>query len=314
MRLALVPAAIALLAAVLLQPAAGSRGAVAALDQKIGALVHDASLLYSRGANVTSIVQLLDEAAKRINRGDYSGAEAAVASAASTVEALKAGVRGIHLRMVVRRYGLAAAALALAPAAYILIPRVYLYLWFRARRGWIVSTRPAGRSRSSLIMDEEVFAVIMAVIVVASVFTAAMILRPRSIEPFTALGLLNEECKIGYYPAEAYPGENLTLCIFVDNHMGEPIYYKVVYKVGNGSTLPSNTTPSPEPPLMEWRGVLGDGGNTTFRVVVPVEPPRGLMGQRAALIFELWVYDPGKGGWVYTGRWNHLYLKLVSPG
>ena len=165
-----------------------------------------------------------------------------------------------------------------------------------------------------MILDDEVFAVLMAIVVVASVFTAAQILRPEVVEPFTAIGLLNERCKIGDYPREVILGENITLCIFVTNYMGRPIYYRVVYRIGTNETLPTNTTPSPEPEIMEWRGVLGHGDNATFKVVVPVQYPEGKRVDRVALIFELWIYDLDNNRWVYTGRWNHLYVKPVSTG
>ncbi len=165
-----------------------------------------------------------------------------------------------------------------------------------------------------MIMDSEVQAVIVALAVVASVFAAASLLRPEVTEPFEAIGLLDESCKIGYYPSELVVGGNATLCIFVSNYMGHPIYYKVVYKIGLNTTLPTNTTPSPEQAVMEWRGVLEHGGNTTFLVEVPFKPPEAYAGRdRVALIFELWNYDAERGEWVYTGRWVHLYVKPVKP-
>ncbi|PLJ76894.1 DUF1616 domain-containing protein [Infirmifilum sp. SLHALR2] len=163
-----------------------------------------------------------------------------------------------------------------------------------------------------MILDEEVFAVILAVVTVASVFAAAQLLRPEVQEPFTALGLLDAQCRIGDYPRRVIPGQPTDLCVFVYNHEGRPIYYKVVFRVGTNGTIPSNSTPSPELPIAEWRGALAHGENATFRVSVAV--PQGFNGSRAALIFELWVYNATEGGWVYTGRWTHLYVDVVRPG
>ncbi len=163
-----------------------------------------------------------------------------------------------------------------------------------------------------MILDEEVLAVLLAIITVASVIAAAQLLRPGVTEPFTALGLLNSQCKIGDYPKRVVLGQRVDLCIFVSNYEGRPIYYKVVYRVGTNRTIPSNSTPSPEPPLAEWRGVLAHGGNTTFTVSVSV--PQWFNGSRAALIFELWVYNTTAWEWRYTGRWTHLYVDVVKPG
>jgi len=164
-----------------------------------------------------------------------------------------------------------------------------------------------------VILDDEVFAVIMAIVVVASIFAFAMVISPSTSEPFTAIGLLNSECKIGEYPVRAVLGDNVTLCIFVDNHMGRPIYYRVVYKIGSSSQLPTNTSPSPSPEVLEWRGVLDNGINTTFKVVVPVWYGGGEATNRSTMIFELWVYNTDRSSWEYTGRWVHLHIELMSP-
>lgn len=161
-----------------------------------------------------------------------------------------------------------------------------------------------------MILDEEVFAVLLAIITIASIFAAAQMLRPEVTEPFTALGLLNSECKIGDYPGRVLEGQSIDLCLYVYNHEGRPIYYKVVFKVGTNQTIPSNSTPSPEPPLAEWRGALANDENATFRVSVTL--PSNFDGSRAALIFELWVYNTTTKSWQYTGRWTHLYVDVVK--
>jgi len=158
-----------------------------------------------------------------------------------------------------------------------------------------------------MIFDDEVLAVVLALIVVGSVFGVAELLRPRVTEPFTALGLLNENLKIGDYPTKVVAGQNITLGIFVDNHMGYPIYYRVVFKIGTNTTLPTNSTESPMPPLESWEGFLDHGENATFLIRIHVDEPG-----RKALIFELWTYDPEADEWVYTGRWNHLYVDVVE--
>jgi len=164
-----------------------------------------------------------------------------------------------------------------------------------------------------VLLDEEVLAVVLAITIVASVIGIAMVLKPSNPEPFIAIGLLNEHCRIGAYPRYVAPNQNLTLCIFIDNHLGKPIYWMIIYKVGNSSTIPTNTTPSPAKPLREWRGVLDNNENTTFLVRVPIEIPKPLEGEkRIALIFELWIYNTTSNRWIYSGRWTHLYVEVVK--
>lgn len=160
------------------------------------------------------------------------------------------------------------------------------------------------------VLDSEVFAVILAVVIVGSAVGIAQLLRSEVVEPFTALGLLNQDCKIGEYPKYAFAGGELELCVFVYNHMGYPILAKVMYKLGTESDLPTNTTPSRLNPIKNFTVLVPHGGNETFKVKLPVpeNPPEA---DRVAVILELWIYDLESGRWVYSGRWNHLYVEVV---
>jgi uncharacterized membrane protein len=162
-----------------------------------------------------------------------------------------------------------------------------------------------------MILDDEVFAVIMAIVIIGSVLGVISIIGVSSGERFTAIGLLNEECKIGSYPAQVNIGSNLTLCLYVYNHMDRPIYYKIIYKVGSNNTLPTNTSPSSEPVIDSWKGLLNNNENLTMKVEIPVRIAGNVSSSRVALIFELWIYDIDSGNWIYTGRWVHLYVSLT---
>jgi uncharacterized membrane protein len=161
-----------------------------------------------------------------------------------------------------------------------------------------------------VLLDDEVFAVLTAVVIIASVLGVAMVVRDElGGEMFTAIGLLDENCRIGDYPRYAYPNQTLRLCLYIYNHMGKPVYWRVVYKVGDNTTLPTTNTTSPRPAMAEWRGVLDHGLNATRRIEVVVgEPP--VNATRVALIFELYTYNTAEGRWEYTGRWVHLYINI----
>jgi uncharacterized membrane protein len=159
-----------------------------------------------------------------------------------------------------------------------------------------------------LRFDEEVFAVLLALAVVGSVFSIAVMFRPSVTEPFTALGLLDENCMIGHYPKTIVAGENVTLCIYVFNYNGTPIHYKVVFKLGDRNTIPTNTTPLNMTPIESWEGVLSHNESTTFKVRVNINST----GINRALIFELWLQNPITGEWFYSGRWVHLYVNVTE--
>jgi uncharacterized membrane protein len=160
-----------------------------------------------------------------------------------------------------------------------------------------------------MLLDEEVFAVILALSITASALGIALTLKPGNPEPFTAIGLLNEECKIGRYPAAVVNGSSVRLCISVANYLGHPAYFKVVYKLATNETLPNSAAPSPEQAVMEWRVLLNNGEEIVFPITIPVHTLRGEF--HIALVFELWVYNTSASGWSYTGRWNHLYINIV---
>ncbi|MFZ8794654.1 MAG: hypothetical protein ACO2O2_12335 [Acidilobaceae archaeon] len=106
-----------------------------------------------------------------------------------------------------------------------------------------------------MLLDDEVFAVLTAVVIVASVLGVAMVVRDElGGERFTAIGLLDENCRMGDYPRYAYLNQTLRLCLYIYNHMGKPVYWRVVYKVGDNTTLPTTNTTSPRPAMAEWRG------------------------------------------------------------
>uniref|UniRef100_A0A7J3I8N0 DUF1616 domain-containing protein n=1 Tax=Ignisphaera aggregans TaxID=334771 RepID=A0A7J3I8N0_9CREN len=158
------------------------------------------------------------------------------------------------------------------------------------------------------LLDEEVFAVIIAISVVGSAVAIAQILRPEIVEPFQAMGLLSEDLVIGDYPRIVYPRQNLSLGIFIYNHRPYPILVQVRYKIGNSTTLPTNTTPSPEPTIKIFEFLVDVKKNITQRVTVPIAVNKS--ANRVALIFELWIYSIEEREWVYTGIWNHIYVDV----
>lgn len=158
-----------------------------------------------------------------------------------------------------------------------------------------------------MILDEEVFAVILAISIVASAIGIAMVLAPEIPEPFMSLGLLNEECKMGRYPTTVQNNSFVELCIFVANYMNKPVFYRVDYKLSEDGSLPTNTTPLPVKPISSWYGVLNNKENTTIPVKVFVTTSE----PRVVLVFELWVYEPSIRNWKYTGIWNHLRVNVT---
>lgn len=159
-----------------------------------------------------------------------------------------------------------------------------------------------------MILDEEVFAVIMAISIVISAVGIAVVLSPEIPEPFMSLGLLNENCKMGGLPSTVMNNSVLRFCIFVSNYMNKPVLYRVDYKISEDGLLPINNTPLDLSPSKSWHGILNNKENTTMLVEVLV---KSSSSRRITLVFELWIFDTSSQSWKYTGIWNHHHVNVT---
>lgn len=158
-------------------------------------------------------------------------------------------------------------------------------------------------------MDEEIRAVVLAAVVLAGLLAVSQaITEGRVVEPFSALGTLGPNMKIGDYPKAVLAGEPFRLYLYVENHEGRVMYYRVLAKVGDNSTLVNETVPADLPPLASYEVILCHGENSTIPAEIALPAP----AQNARLIFELWAAGDG-GAWEYTGRWNHLWINATLP-
>ena len=160
-----------------------------------------------------------------------------------------------------------------------------------------------------MILDDEVFAVLMAVVIVACVFSIAQMI-PRDVEPFVAIGTLNEEGKLGDYPRVVVAGEPVRLQVFISNHEGKASMLRVMAKLGSKGNIPTNATFLNSSPIWDYIVVLDHGENVT----VPVSLTLNEEGSDVAIVFELWEFNTSSRSWVYTGRWNHLYVNVTRQG
>mgnify|MGYP000030907179 CR=1 FL=1 len=162
----------------------------------------------------------------------------------------------------------------------------------------------------SWILNEEVLAVLAAIILVSSVIAGVQVFNTgRVVEPFSELGLLGPDGKIGSYPKEVVAGSPFTLNIYVGNHEGKTVYYKVLVKLGDSSSIINETTPLPAEPIMEVGVVLSHNTSKTIPVNITLYEPT----TRLRLIFEMWIFNEKTGVFSYHSRWNQLWLNVTKP-
>lgn len=163
------------------------------------------------------------------------------------------------------------------------------------------------------VINDEVFAVILAVVVVGSVVSVATLLRPEVTEPFVAIGLLDKDCKLGSnYPKLVRVGSDVDLCLYIFNYKGYPVLAQIRYKIGKSYEIPTNTTPANLKILKNFTRLLNHNEEVLIRARLPITVNESLAGGSITLIFELWIYDIGKGTWTYSGQWTHLHVELMG--
>jgi len=176
----------------------------------------------------------------------------------------------------------------------VLVGRLWLWVWGGGR------LRSGGGRPRTLLFDEEVLAVAAAVVVVGVALAAALVLRPAVAEPFSAIGLLGPEGKIGGYPSVVAPGASFKLHVYVYNHMGVPVWYVVYVKVSNSTAEP----PLPERPVLTFQRLLLH--NETW--VEPFSVALNSTG-RWRVVAELWAVHPN-GTLAYAGRYVQLWVNV----
>lgn len=157
-------------------------------------------------------------------------------------------------------------------------------------------------------MDRETATVALVLATALAVFAAVYPVLPSNNEPFSALGLLGPNQQIGGYPTTVVAGQKVLLYAYIGDHEGAAGYYQLVVKLGNQSTVVSNSTAADAPVILTRYQVL-DSNQT---VTLPVSFSVGTPGTDERLIFELWSFDPATSQFTYTGLWNQLLLNVTS--
>ena len=107
-------------------------------DSEVGVLVEEAGRLYSKGVDVAVVIEKLDNAIALYESGRVDEAYVALSEARSMIMDLSSIADRVYYYNTMVK-AVTVAVLAVIPIAiYILLPRIYLYVWFKTRRKWIV--------------------------------------------------------------------------------------------------------------------------------------------------------------------------------
>jgi uncharacterized membrane protein len=129
----------------------------------------------------------------------------------------------------------------------------------------------------------------------------------RIIEPFSEIGVLGANGKLGDYPSQVTVGQKFSIFIYVGDHEGRSGYYRISAKLGDQNSSISDTIPLAITPVDYWDVFLMNEGNTTVPVTLSVD--RAGLNQR--FVFELSVFDPKTNVFIYKS-WSQLWLNVTK--
>ena len=159
------------------------------------------------------------------------------------------------------------------------------------------------------MIDDNLQAAAVGVIVLIAVFNVSgYYLANRNVEPFSELGILGPNQKIADYPTTLMTGQNFTLYLYVGNHEGHVMYYRVLVKQGDRSNANGNSSLS-APPMASYGMVLRD--NQPY--LDPVTFSLGHNGTNVRLVFELWAFETNSSSFVYDLRSTWIYVNVTGP-
>ena len=129
-----------IIALVLLAPLHGlaQTQSLDSFDQRVGVVVDRLSRLRSMGANVTGLVDEVNRAIQFAESGDMDSANGILDRVEANITSLEPVVEHEYKIHTIEKYSVVAFLLLLPVIVYIGLPRLYLALWFRLRRKWIV--------------------------------------------------------------------------------------------------------------------------------------------------------------------------------
>ena len=156
--------------------------------------------------------------------------------------------------------------------------------------------------------DEKIQTAIIGVLIIYGILVASPIaLGSRVVEPFSELGILGPNMKLGDYPSNVQPGEEFDLFVYLGNHEGKTSLYRLFVKLGDSSLNVSDIVSYPGEVLYSYDRVLLDETNHTSSITLKLTEP----GINSRLVFELHQYQ--ENSFQYDGIWAQLWVNVSSP-
>lgn len=160
-----------------------------------------------------------------------------------------------------------------------------------------------------MTVDERITIGLVACILAFGALTVApVLLGKRVVEPFSELGILGPNMKLGDYPKDGVTSEPFNLYLYLGNHEGNVQYYQVIVKQGDQSQNVTEDTPLDAPLITFYEYSLINKQNST--IPISLAPIRSGINQR--IVFELYRYNTESQGFEYNGNWLQLWMNVTD--
>jgi hypothetical protein len=287
------------------------------------------SLLYAEqnGGNITNLSIMLNEAVKLLDQGNYYSkinstlaskyyneafliAENVLNQVPSIAQEGMINQRNSMLLFIFQIVILVIIGFML----YKYLPALYWEFWYRKHKNWRIIKLKSNRRKqenkeSPYKLDEQIAIVaLMVTIIIGAFLISNYFLGDINKNPFSSLGILGPNKKIGDYPKNITLGQNFTLYLYVENEEGHVMYYKVLVKVGNAINIVNQTNYLDVPPIAVYSFILFNHQNETRKITLAIN----MTGENIKLIFELWAYSATQNNFKYLGIWNQLFLNVTK--
>ena len=262
----------------------------------------DVSYLGANGVNVTRDVALLNEAIVLMEKGNYTGAKLIATKVIEDVSSLRTSLYVNVLYMALPGI-ISAAIISVLVVLYLMREKIIGKLMLRFRGHYKV-VKGSGKP-TTLLFDEEVLAVIAAIVVVFLVFFSFYpAISKYAIEPYAAIAFLGPNGTIGQYPSVMHPGEVINVSIYVYNGMGRPIWFVVYVFITNTNLTepPLNATP-----IMTLQRILLNNETWVQGINLSINNTGYYR-----VFATLWMYDPNNLELKYLNTYVYLSLNVTK--
>lgn len=195
--------------------------------------------------------------------------------------------------------------------ALVILGASALFVWLNGSRfKWDLLARILrGLGRSPAISHDVKFVAMVIIILMMGIVVYPVLSPKRFVEPFSELGLLGPNGKLGDYPSKVVVGQTFNLFLYIGNKEGSTQHYRVDVKLDDQQGNVSDTKPLQTSTLASYSLVLNNGANTTLPISLSISE----VGDYLRLVFELNSFEVESGTFKYR-LWNQLLLNVTALG